>query len=193
MKCGAWRVQCEVWSVKEAVGSEKCEVWNVKCEVWSVKFKFGVRRAQCEVWGLECEGSSEKWEVWSVKCVKCGVWRVKCGVRRVQCAVWGVGGSMEGHGRDRLSLNYRSFMFGKLPPPACPGLCYLVFITYIYIYYIYNYTYYVVAKSRWWTIHTWIYLGIASDCGIIIIHSNVLTMALFLFGLWIWERMFSHQ
>ena len=34
--------QCEVCSVKEAVGSEKCEVW-------SVKFKFGVRRAQCEV------------------------------------------------------------------------------------------------------------------------------------------------
>ena len=41
MKCGAWRVQCEVCSVKVAVGSEKCEVW-------SVKFKFGVRRAQCE-------------------------------------------------------------------------------------------------------------------------------------------------
>ena len=34
--------------------------------------------------------------------------------------------SREGHGRDRLSLNYRSFMFGKLPPPACPGLCYLM-------------------------------------------------------------------
>ena len=33
--------------------------------------------------------------------------------------------SREGHGRDRVSLNYRSFMFGKLPPPACPGLCYL--------------------------------------------------------------------
>ena len=32
--------------------------------------------------------------------------------------------SREGHGRDRVSLNYRSFMFGKLPPPACPGLCY---------------------------------------------------------------------
>ena len=32
--------------------------------------------------------------------------------------------SREGHGRGRLSLNYRSFMFGKLPPPACPGLCY---------------------------------------------------------------------
>ena len=32
--------------------------------------------------------------------------------------------SREGHGRDRVSLNYRSFMFGKLPPPACPDLCY---------------------------------------------------------------------
>ena len=39
----------------------------------------------------------------------------------MQC---GCGVSREGHGRDRLSLNYRSFMFGKLPPPACPGLCY---------------------------------------------------------------------
>ena len=48
-------MQCEVYSVKEAVGSEKCEVW-------SVKFKFGVRRVsvKCEVRGLECEGSSEK-------------------------------------------------------------------------------------------------------------------------------------
>ena len=31
--------------------------------------------------------------------------------------------SREGHGRDRLSSNYRSFIFGKLPPPACPGTC----------------------------------------------------------------------
>ena len=37
--------------------------------------------------------------------------------------------SRERHGQDRVSLNYRSFMFGKLPPPACPGLCYI----YIYI------------------------------------------------------------
>ena len=37
--------------------------------------------------------------------------------------------SREGHARDRLALNYRSFILGKLPPPACPGLCY------IYIYY----------------------------------------------------------
>ena len=193
---GVWRKQgkCEVWSVKEAVGSEKCEVW-------SVKFKFGVRSAQCEVWGLECEGSSGKCEVWSVECevssseceecsVKCGVWRlcfvsrwknqtvvevwsakravwsvrfgvwrkqwevrsVKCEVRSVKCEVWSVKFqvrsaksavwsvecedfasslaekikrlSREGHGRDRAPLNYRSFMFGKLPPPACPGLCY---------------------------------------------------------------------
>ena len=34
--------------------------------------------------------------------------------------------SREGHARDRLALNYRSFILGKLPPPACPGLCYKV-------------------------------------------------------------------
>ena len=61
---------------------------------------------------------------------------MKFGVRRVQCAVCSVrcGVSREGHGRDRLSLNYRSFMFGKLPPPACPGLCYMVNIWLIYGY-----------------------------------------------------------
>ena len=53
---------------------------------------------------------SVKFEVWSAKSAVCSV---RCGVSR------------EGHGRDRLSLNYRSFMFGKLPPPACPGLCYV--------------------------------------------------------------------
>ena len=25
-----------------------------------------------------------------------------------------------------FSSNYRSFIFGKLPPPACPGLCYVM-------------------------------------------------------------------
>ena len=50
---------------------------------------------------------SVKFEVWSAKSAVCSV---RCGVSR------------EGDGRDRLSLNYRSFMFGKLPPPACPGL-----------------------------------------------------------------------
>ena len=54
---------------------------------------------------------SVKFEVWSAKSAVCSV---KCGVSR------------EGHGRDRVSLNYRSFMFGKLPPPACPGLCYIM-------------------------------------------------------------------
>ena len=54
---------------------------------------------------------SVKFEVWSAKSAVCSV---RCGVSR------------EGHGRDRVSLNYRSFMFGKLPPPACPGLCYHV-------------------------------------------------------------------
>ena len=54
---------------------------------------------------------SVKFEVWSAKSAVCSV---RCGVSR------------EGHGRDRVSLNYRSFMFGKLPPPACPGLCYMI-------------------------------------------------------------------
>ena len=53
---------------------------------------------------------SVKFEVWSAKSAVCSV---RCGLSR------------EGHGRDRVSLNYRSFMFGKLPPPACPGLCYV--------------------------------------------------------------------
>ena len=136
--------QCEVWGVKSAVWSVKCEgiggkweVWSVECEVWSVKFQFGVWRAQCEVWSVKCEVWSVKEAVWSVKC---GVWSLKFGVRRVQCEVWSVECedfasslaekikrlSREGHGRDRVSLNYRSFMFGKLPPPACPGLCYTI-------------------------------------------------------------------
>ena len=61
------------------------------------------------MWSVKCEVWSVKFEVWSAKSAVCSV---RCGVSR------------EGHGRDRLSLNYRSFIFGKLPPPACPGLCY---------------------------------------------------------------------
>ena len=63
-----------------------------------------MRSVECEVWSV-------KFEVWSAKSAVCSV---RCGVSR------------EGHGRDRVSLNYRSFMFGKLPPPACPGLCYIL-------------------------------------------------------------------
>ena len=135
--------QCEVWGVKSAVWRVKCEgisgkweVWSVECEVWSVKFQFGVWRAQCEVWSVRFGVWRKQCEVWSVKC---GVWSLKFGVRRVQCEVRSVECedfasslaekikrlSREGHGRDRVSLNYRSFMFGKLPPPACPGLCYM--------------------------------------------------------------------
>ena len=51
--------------------------------------------------------------------MECEVWSAKSAV----CSVRG-GVSREGYGRDRLFLNYRLFMFGKLPPPACPGLCY---------------------------------------------------------------------
>ena len=55
---------------------------------------------QCEVWSVECEDFASS---------------LAEKIKRL---------SREGHGRDRVSLNYRSFMFGKLPPPACPGLCY---------------------------------------------------------------------
>ena len=67
------------------------------------------------MWSVKCEVWSVKFEVWSAKSAVCSV---RCGVSR------------EGHGRDRLSLNcnYRSFIFGKLPPPACPGLCYSIVI-----------------------------------------------------------------
>ena len=130
-----------VWSVGRKECSVKCEgisgkweVWSVECEVWSVKFQFGVWRAQCEVWSVKCEVWSVKEAVWSVKCE---VWSVKFEVWSAKSAVWSVECedfasslaekikrlSREGHGRDRVSLNYRSFMFGKLPPPACPGLC----------------------------------------------------------------------
>ena len=78
-----------------------------------------MRSVECEVWSV-------KFEVWSAKSAVCSV---RCGVSR------------EGHGRDRLSLNYRSFMFGKLPPPACPGLCYIQLYTYSSYKYIYIYTY----------------------------------------------------
>ena len=147
MKCGAWRVQCEVWRKQWEVRSVKCGMWSVKCGAWT--FKFGVRRAQCEVWSVKCEVWSVKeavrsekcglWSVkrgvWSVKCawsVKFEVWSAKSAVWSVECGVWRLCFvsrwkkrlSREGHGRDRLSLNYRSFIFGKLPPPACPGLCY---------------------------------------------------------------------
>ena len=58
---------------------------------------------QCEVWSVECEDFASS---------------LAEKIKRL---------SREGHGRDRVSLNYRSFMFGKLPPPACPGLCFLGF------------------------------------------------------------------
>ena len=97
-----------------AAGSRKSS-WSgcMKCEAWSVKEAVGSEK--CEVWSVKCEVWSVKFEVWSVKFE---VWSAKSAVCSVRCGV-----SREGHGRDRLSLNYRSFMFGKLPPPACPGLC----------------------------------------------------------------------
>ena len=63
---------------------------------------------QCEVWSVECEDFASS---------------LAEKIKRL---------SREGHGRDRVSLNYRSFMFGKLPPPACPGLCYS-YVTHTYV------------------------------------------------------------
>ena len=129
--------QCEVWGVKSAVWSVKCEgisgkweVWSVKCEVWSFSLECEERSVKCEVWSfsLECEVWSVKCEVWSVKfevwSAKSAVWSVECEDFASSLAEKIKRLSREGHGRDRVSLNYRSFMFGKLPPPACPGLCY---------------------------------------------------------------------
>ena len=50
-----------------------------------------MRSVECEVWSVKCE-------VWSAKSAVCSV---RCGV------------SMEGHGRDRVSLNYRSLCLGN--------------------------------------------------------------------------------
>ena len=56
---------------------------------------------------------------------------MKCGVPSVECEDFASSLvekrsrlSREGHSGDRLASNYRSFILGKLPPPACPGLCY---------------------------------------------------------------------
>ena len=77
---------------------------------------------------MKCGGV--KFEVWSAKSavcsVKCEVWSVECEDFASSLAEKIKRLSREGHGGDRLSLNYRSFMFGKLPLPACPGLCYVM-------------------------------------------------------------------
>ncbi len=107
LKFGVQRVQCEVCSLRFRVWRKQWKVWSLECRMWSVKFKFGVRRAVCEVWSMRFEvweeRSSAEWKVWIVKfevwCAKSAVWR-------------------EGQGPDRLFLNYRSFIFGKLLPLA---------------------------------------------------------------------------
>ena len=47
------------------------------------------------MWSVKCEVWSVKFEVWSAKSAVCSV---RCGVSR------------EGHGRDRLSSNYRGHL-----------------------------------------------------------------------------------
>ena len=72
---------------------------------------------QCEVWSVECEDFASS---------------LAEKIKRL---------SSEGHGRDRVSLNYRSFMFGKLPPPACPGLCYIMYVSMYVCMYVCMYIY----------------------------------------------------
>ena len=150
VKEAVWSAKCEVWSVECEVSSSECEECSVKCGVWRLCFVsrwknqtvVEVWSAKRAVWSVRFGVWRKQWEVRSVKCevrsVKCEVWSVKFQVRSAKSAVWSVECedfasslaekikrlSREGHGRDRVSLNYRSFMFGKLPPPACPALCY---------------------------------------------------------------------
>ena len=58
-----------------------------------------------------------EYEVWSAKSavVKYGVWSLKILLR---LSLKKNRLSREGHGRERLFLNYISFIFGKLPPPS---------------------------------------------------------------------------
>ena len=58
-----------------------------------------------------------EYEVWSAKgaVVKYGVWSLKI-LLRLRLKKNRL--SREGHGRERLFLNYISFIFGKLPPPS---------------------------------------------------------------------------
>ena len=136
-------VKCEVWRKQWEVRSVKCGMWSVKCGVWSLSLECEERSVKCEVWGLECEGSSEKWEVWSAHCevwsvecevwsVECEVWSLECEECSVKCGVWRLcfvsrWKKTACRGKDTVgtgfSSNYRSFIFGKLPPPACPGTC----------------------------------------------------------------------
>ena len=57
------------------------------------------------------------------------VWSVKSAVCSVRCRV-----SREGYDRDKVFLNYRSFIFGKFPPPIYPGLCCKFNLNNIYIF-----------------------------------------------------------
>ena len=59
---------------------------------------------QCEVWSVECEDFASS-----------------LAEKKTAC-----------RGKDTVgtgfSSNYRSFIFGKLPPPACPGTCVYIYI-----------------------------------------------------------------
>ena len=118
MKCGVWRVQCEVWSMKKAVRSEKCRLWvgNVKCGVLRVqcKVKRGVRRVQCEVWSV-------KSAVRSVKCeVEPQMWHVKQDTTFAECTharAWLAHGACKFY---RWEKSYKSLR--QLPPRLARAL-----------------------------------------------------------------------
>ena len=119
-------VKCEVWRKQWEVRSVKCGVWSVKCGVWSLSLECEERSVKCEVWSVRFGVWRKQWEVRSVECevwsVECEVWSLECEECSVQCEVW----SVEGRTRSgQVVFELYTFMFGKLPPPACPGLCYI--------------------------------------------------------------------
>ena len=141
VKCGLWRVECEVWSVESEESSEKCEAWSVKCGVWSVEWevrsvkcgvwswsaksavwsvKCGVRRVQCEVWSVECEECSVKCEVWSVKCeVELQMWHVQQDISFAECTherAWPAHGACKFYRWERSSIYI--FKATSAPPRA---------------------------------------------------------------------------
>ena len=67
---------------------------------------------QCEVWSVECE----------VKTLLRLSLKKKTACRGKDTAGTG------------FSSNYGSFIFGKLPPPACPGTCIYIYICIIHMY-----------------------------------------------------------
>ena len=148
VNCAMWRKQWEVRSVQSGVWSLSlaCDERSVKVlEVWSVECQVWVWSAKSAVWSVNSEVRGLEWrKQWKGRRVKYWGWSLKFGVRRVQCEVWSMKTLLrlslkKSNGCrawDRVSFKYRSFMFGKLPPPACPGLCYIFYLTFYLIFFL---------------------------------------------------------